>query len=222
VLIEDYDQVINQFETLLQKVTANMASGVIFEKLPPKELWNRSEEDVTTLQALAEEMKEFMLTLKPERALTIETRAQALLTPLSVFREILFRKSDDPLSNSRLALEELGRGVMDGSAFLDIAKEVKGNPSEGIVEILKLKEVHDTKEYLSAIPVPEATYARFKGLKKDVENLRLSISNLERSIGELRKTLNTVVEEISKFRPHFAEASAEPGSEPSLVLGEEN
>jgi hypothetical protein len=215
-LIENYEQKIDLFERLLQKITANITSGVFFEKKPPHDLWTISEEEITSLQTLTNKLKEFMLTLKPERTPTIEARTQALLQPLSNYKDILFRKTDQPLNNSRLALEELRRGIMGGSALLDLSKEIRNNPSEGIIEILKLKEIHDTKEYLSAIPVPKATYVRFKGLRKDIENLRHSVSNLERSIGELRKNLNIVVEDMSDFRPQ-AETFEETSKEPTLV-----
>jgi len=209
MIIEDYGLNISRFEELLQKITSNITSGIIFEKLTPSELWEKSEADVMSLQSLAEQLKELMLVLKPERAPTIERRTKALLQPLNDFREMLFRRSDDLLANSKLALEELRKAVMEGSNFLDLAKEIKGNPSESIAEVLKLKEVYDTKEYLSAIPVPEAAYVRFVGLRRNMENLKLSISSIERILGELRKNLDHVAEEISKFRPLSIEKSKE-------------
>lgn len=217
MLIDEYERTISQFEKLLQKITANMTNRVLLEKLSPEEVWKRSEGDVTSLQELTGKLKELMLTLKPEKAVNIETRALALSRPLDVFRETLFRKSNDPISDSVQALEELSRGVIEGSSFLDLSKEIKNNPSASIVEILKLKEVHDTKEYLSAIPVPKVTYVRFRGLKKDIENLRLSISNLERSFEELKHNLSKIMEDLSKFRPEAAEVLKETGSEPNLV-----
>ncbi len=227
--IEDFGLSISQFEETLQKITANMTSGVILEKLKPSDLWKRSEAEVTSLQKLALHLKELMLVFKPEKTLTIERRTRALVQPLGSFKEILFRKSDDPLTNSKLALEELRKAVVEGSNLLDLAKEVKRQPSESLSAVLKLKEVYDAKEYLSAIPVPGAIYTRFLGLKKNIENLETSLSNLEQVLKDLRKNLGSVVDEMSKFRPmpteEFEEkpveletsTEEEKGSEPSLV-----
>ena len=229
MLIVDYGQSVSQFEELLQKITSNMTTGIVFERLPPPELWKRSETDVTSLQSLAERLRDIMLMLKPERVPTVIKRTEALLKPLNSFREILFRGSEDPLSDSRLALEELRKAVVEASDFLDLAKEVKKKPSESITEVLKLKEIYDAKEYLSAIPVPEATYVRFEGLRQNIEKLKLSVSKLEQSLGELRHDLEGVVEETAKFRPLSIEESRrkptkpdaspeeETGPEPSLV-----
>lgn len=221
MLIEDYSLSINRFEGLLQKITANTTSGILFERLPPSEIWERSETDVTSLQNLVQKLNDYMVTLKPERAPTIEKHTQATLQPLNNFREILFRKSGDPEANSKLALDELRRAVMEGSKMLDLAKEIKDDPSESIVTILKLKEVYDAKEYLSAIPVPEATHVRFVRLKRDIDGLKLSIANLERTLEELRRSLNSVVEEISKYKPLPSEKPEEnTGPEPTLVSEE--
>jgi len=229
MVFEDFASSISQFEELLQKITANMTAGVVFEKLPPVELWKRSEVDVTNIQSLAGHLRELMLTLKPEKAPTIRKRTHALLQPLSNFRETLFRRSDDPLAASKLALEELRKAVVEGSNLLDLAKEIDKKPSESISAVLRLKEVYDAKEYLSAIPVPEATYARFTGLRKNVENLKLSVANLERALAEVRKNLDGVLEETSKYRPSRIEepgtkqaetpmpAREEASSQPSLV-----
>jgi len=227
-LIEDFTLKLGQFEEMLQKITANITSGIVSERLAPSEVWKESEEDVTTLRTLAEQIKKSMLVLKPEKAATIEKRSAALLQPLSKFKETLFKKGELAL-NSKEALEELRGTVIEGSSFLDLAKEIKNNPSEGIATILKLKEVYDSKEYLSAIPVPEVTYVRLASLKNDIEKLKLTVSGLEHSLSELRTNLDSVVEEISKFRILPAEkteenpaeteepAEEESGPEPSLV-----
>jgi hypothetical protein len=216
-LIEDFTAKMNGFEELLQKVTADTASSIVSEHLSQTEIKKRSADDVASLRSLAEQLKPPMLVLKPESASTIEKRATAMLQSLDNFKEILARKPED-LSNSKLALEELRRAVAEGSSFLDLAKEIKKNPSEIIATILKLKEIYDAKEYLSAIPVPEVVHVRFTSLKKDIEKLRLSISSLERSVAELRGSLDHIMEELAKFRPSSAEETGEEsGLEPTLV-----
>ena len=213
--IENYGQNVAKLEELLQKITATMTSAMVLEKLPPSDLWNRSESDVVAFQSLAGRLRDSMLVLKPEIAPTIRRRTEALLQPLNSFRDILFRKSDSPLANSKVALEELRVVVMEGSNFLDLAKDVKKNPSESISAVLKLKEVYEAKEYLSAVPAPEAAYVRFVALGKTLEKLRLRVSDLERALGELRENINSVQEEMSKFRPQPIEPSEQKTAKPA-------
>ena len=220
-MIENFAVNISQFEELLQKITANITSGIVSERLVPSDIWKKSEVDVTTLRNLAEQIKKSMLILKPEKASTIEKRSAALLQPLDKFKEMLFKKGEQA-SNSKMALEELRKAMIEGSSFLDLAKEIKNNPSEGIETILKLKEVYDSKEYLSAIPVPEVTYVRFASLKNDIENLKLAVSSLEHSLSELRTNLDGVVEEISKFRALPTEKTKEKPAEAKESIEEES
>ena len=200
-MIEDYNLKISQFEELLQRITSDITSNVVLEKLAPSEIWERSQRNVTLLRDLAKQLRDFMLLLKPERAPTIKRRVEALLKPLSIFEDILLRKSEGSPDDSRLALDELRRAAVEGANFLELVKEIRDNPSESIATILRLKEVYDAKEYLSAISIPEATYVRFEGLKKEIKNLRLSIASIERALEDLKHSLEGVAAEISKFRP---------------------
>ena len=160
-----------------------------------------------------------MLRLQPEKASTIEKRSTPMLQSLNKFKELLFKKGEQ-IPNPKLALDELRRALIEGSSLLDLAKEIRNNPSEGIMAILKLKEVYDSKEYLSAIPVPEVTYVRFASLKNDIESLKLAITNLERQLSELRTNLDSVNEEISKFRILPAEKTKGKPKEAGEVSGE--
>ena len=200
-VIQDYEVKISQFENLLQRITTDTASSVVLEKMPPSEVWRQSQRDVNLLRDLAKQLKDFMLLLKPERAPTIKRRIEALLRPLSIFEDILLRKLEGSPEDSRSALEELRKAVMEGSNLLELAKEIRDNPSECISTLLRLKEVYEAKEYLSAVSVPEATFVRFEGLKKEIKNLRLSIVNIERALKDLKDGLDAVSAELSKFRP---------------------
>ena len=212
-VIQDYEVKISQFENLLQRITTDMTSSVVLEKMVPSEVWRRSQRDVTLLRDLAKQLKDFMLLLKPERAPTIKRHVEALLKPLSNFEDILLRKSEGSPADSRVALDELRRAAIEGSNFLDLAKEIRDNPSEMISTLFRLKEVYDAKEYLSAVSVPEATFVRFEGLKKEIKNLRLSIVNMERALKDLKNGLDMVSAELSKFRPlSEGETQEEPGS----------
>lgn len=197
-MIEDFALKLSQFEEMLQKITTNIAGGIISERLTPSEIWKESGEDVNTLENLAEQIKRTMFVLRPEKTPTIEKRSAALSRPLSKFKEMLFKNEES--ANSKEALEELREVVIEGLSFLDLAKDIKNNPSDGIATILKLKEVYNSKEYLSAIPVPEVTYIRLEGLKTEIEKLKAAASSLERILNELKISMDNVAEEISKYR----------------------
>ena len=47
---EDFSSVTSEFEEILQKIASDVASGVIFEKLPPSELLNNTEQYISNLQ----------------------------------------------------------------------------------------------------------------------------------------------------------------------------
>lgn len=47
---EDFSSVTSEFEEILQKIASDVASGVIFEKLPPSELLNKTEQYISNLQ----------------------------------------------------------------------------------------------------------------------------------------------------------------------------
>lgn len=228
MIAEDFGRDINEFENLLQKIATDITGGVIFERLPAAEIWNRSESSATSLHGLAERIMETMLLLRPERTPVIKTRFNAVLSPLKGFKETLFQKTGDPVDNARLALEQLRKSVMEGSEFVRLARHIEGQPSPAITEILKLREVYGAKDYLSAVLVPEAVGARFMVLKKRFEDLRSQMSNLEKALEEMRTQMRIVEEEIRKFRPSSPKTEGEaekeegqgeqrPASEPQLV-----
>jgi len=196
---ENYRERIEEFERVLQKVTTDITSGVVFERLPPMDLWKETEAYVTLLGDLAEGCREAMLILKPERAHVVEQRFKAVAQPLSVFKEILFQKTNDPLANSRLALEQLSRAIAGGSDFLILAKEIQESPSPTISEILMLKRVVEAMEPASAVETPETPRLRPARLIWRIEALRASLTSLERALGEAKESLNRLREEILKY-----------------------
>ena len=201
MIVEVYSRDINEFGNLLQRIGSEITSGAVPEGLIPAELWKRSESTVASLQNLADRIMKAMLVLKPEKAPIIEKKHEAISGSLNAFKEVLSRKTEDPTGSIRLALEHLRKSVAEGSEFLRLAKDVESHPSEVISEILKLKEVYAAKDYLSALPVPEAVLARFSVLRKRFENLRSQTSNLGKALEDVRTQMDIVEEEINKFRP---------------------
>ncbi|NIR86741.1 hypothetical protein GWO13_03895 [Candidatus Bathyarchaeota archaeon] len=213
---EDYRQRIEEFERVLQKVATDMASGAVFERLPPMDLWKKTEAHVTRLGDLAKGCSEAMLILKPERAHLVEQRFKAIAQPLNVFKDILFQKTTDPLANSRLALEQLSRAIAGGSDFLILAKEIQEKPSPTISEILMLKRVAEAMEPASPLETPETPRLRPARLIWRIEALRASLTSLERALEEAKESLNSLREEILKYSYASAETSAKEKEESEI------
>ena len=122
-----------------------------------------------------------------------------------------------------LCLENLRKAVTEGSELLSLAMSIWRAPSKSIVQILKLKEVYNAKDYLSTVPVPEVVYIWFASLRKQIENLGFYMEGLEKALADVRASIDAVLEEISKFRPSSVIPTEEkveaekPILEPSLV-----
>jgi len=190
--LEEFGHRVDELEAVLQKVATDIASGVLLERAQPMDLWNRTEASVTLLKMLAENCRETMTLLKPEKALVVEQRFRALTQPLSVFRDILFQKTNDPPANSRLAFEQLRKALMEGSDFLILAKEIRGNPSPAIEEILRLREEKEgVKQLASAVSAPETQFSHAH-LIRQVEALRLSVADMEKAVSEVKERLDNI------------------------------
>jgi hypothetical protein len=184
---ENHNEIIDKFEQVSHKITTETTRSVIFEHLPPMDLWNKTESYVTQLRELAENCKEVMLILKPEKAHVIEHNFKAVTHPLNTFKETLFQKTTDPLANSRLAFEQLSKAIAEGSSFLLLAKEVQKNPSPAIKEILMLKGIAGKIEPASIIESPEAKDS-LSVLRKEI--LKYCYASVKPSIME-KKELDT-------------------------------
>jgi hypothetical protein len=62
---EEFTEKISEFEEVLQKVASDIASGALFEKLPPSELLNKTEVHINRLED-SKEGTTFPLSFKAE------------------------------------------------------------------------------------------------------------------------------------------------------------
>jgi len=207
LLREDFNRSAKEFEEMLQQLSANITTGILFERSPPMDLWKHAEADVTRLKDLAERCKEFMLVLKPEKAAVIEQKFGAFFQGLSNFREILFQNSSEPLANSRLAFEQLRGAVVYGSEFLLLMKEVRDNPSPMVVEVLRLREVLASGGRVVTIEVPESVQPMLERLTRDIENLHSALTVLERAVAEVKERVRVLQENSIQFAVSNASSS---------------
>jgi hypothetical protein len=175
--------------------------------LLPSELLERFEADLDNLMKLAEHLKEIMLIYKPEKSLTIKKGLKDFFQPLNEFKQLSSDKKNDNLLNSKFVLEKLRKVIVEGTKFFDLSKNIRNNPSKGILTILKMKEMYKTKDYLSTITIPETIFARFSILEKNIKNTKVRIYNLEKTIVELNNSLSGLKKVMSTFRQTAKEKS---------------
>ena len=200
MLYQDYSQQIDESEKVLQKIAQDISSGIISESLTPRDLWDKTETSIFLLKELAENVKEITFIMKPEKTAVIEQLFKATTQPLNTFKEILFQEDKDPNINSRLALVELRKAMANGSDLLDLAKEIRDTPSPLIKDILLLKEVYATKEYLATIQAPETFRVRLNRLIKHMKTLSNSLTSLENALDSVKAALGNFREESLKIR----------------------
>jgi len=198
--IKDLESKINYLESLLEGVSSNILANISYERASPEDLWSKSETDINAIRRTAEEIRDIMLLLKPEKAPSIRRAFKGFIQPINIFIEILRKPSEQVQDASKQALDHLRRAVAESQEFINAAKDVVKNPSESILEILKLKEIYETKEYISKVSVPETVFARLEHFKRGMETLKLRILNLEQVVQELLKQMDKLQEEISRFQ----------------------
>ena len=195
---EEFNHIISGFEEILQKVASDVASGVIFEKLPPPELLNKTEHYVDNLKDLATKSEELMLILKPEKAHTVRTLCKNFTQTLATFKDILVQNSPDPLANSRLAFEQLRKALTDGSDLLFLMRDVRDNPSPLMDALITLKKASETKGPIISIKTSEEVQPLIKYVLGRIDEFRAALMGLEKKVGEMKKIMRELQEESLK------------------------
>lgn len=196
---EAFNKKVDDFEEVLQKVASDIASRVLFEKLPPPELLNKTQSYLDRLKDLAENTEEFMLILKPERANTIKSMCKNFAQTLTTFRDILLQNTADPLANSRLAFEQLRKALTDGSDLLYLMREIKENPSPLIDTMLSFKKASETKSQVISIQSSEEVQPLIKYVLGRIDEFRASLLGLEKKVGEMKQIMRELQEESLKI-----------------------
>ncbi|MGC9345525.1 MAG: hypothetical protein ACP5ER_01860 [Candidatus Bathyarchaeales archaeon] len=189
----------SEFEDVLQKVASDIASGVLFEKLPPPELLNKTEQYVNRLKDLAASSEELMLILKPEKAYTIRSMCKNFIQTLTTFKDILLQNTSDPLANSRLAFEQLRKALTDGSDILFLMRKVRDNPSPLMDAILTFKRASKAKGPIISIKASEEVQPLIKYILSRIDEFRSLLIGLEKKIGEMKQIMRELQEESLKI-----------------------
>jgi len=196
---EEFNGKVSEFEEVLQKVASDIASGVLFEKLPPPELLNKTEQYVNRLKDLAARSEELMLILKPEKAHTIKSMCKNFIQTLTTFKDILLQNTPDPLANSRLAFEQLRKALTDGSDILFLMREVRGNPSPLMDAILTFRRASEAKGPIISIKASEEVQPLIKYILSRIDEFRASLIGLDKKVGEMKQIMRELQEESLKI-----------------------
>ena len=191
----EFTEKISEFEEALQKVASDIASGVLFDKLPPSELLNKTEDYINRLKDLTISIKELMLILKPEKAYVIKSMCKNFTQTLTNFKDVLLQNTQDPLANSRLAFEQLRKALTDGSDLLFLLREVRDNPSPLIEAILALKKASETKGPIVSIKASEDVQPLIKYVLSRIDEFRASLMGLEKKVGEMKQIMRELQKE---------------------------
>jgi len=190
---------IREFEEILQKVATDIASGVLFEKLPPAELLKKTEPYVNRLADLTTSSEELMLILKPEKAYTTKSMSKKLTQTLMTFKEILVQKTPDPLANSRLAFEQLRKALTDGSDVLFLMREIRDNPSPLIEAVLSFKKASEAKASVISVQASEDIQPVIKYVLSRIDEFRAALMSLEKKVDDLKRIARELQEESLKI-----------------------
>ncbi|MEM1515322.1 MAG: hypothetical protein QXH24_04650 [Candidatus Bathyarchaeia archaeon] len=199
LLIKNLESKISYFERLLQNISRDILANVFYESALPSRLLADSENYLSALKNTAEEIKNALIILKPERAPSIKRAFREFIQLINVFTETL-RNAEETQSSSKGSLEYLKEAVKQGRILINLARDIAKNPSKSIIEVLRLKEISDAKDYILRINMPEAVYARLEYFKKNLESFKEHVSSLEQIAKDLLKHIERIEEEISKLQ----------------------
>ena len=196
---DELNNQIESFEKLAQKVTLEIIDNTVFQKASLSEVRGKAEASINELKDLAYRMKENMLTLKPEKHLTIEKVYRSVVEPLDDFGETISKETGEA-SIPREALEKLRRAVINGSELILLAKNIVADPSRSLTEIMRLKEIAEAKEYISMVSAPEALLTRIRSVLEEVEDLESAISILQSRLEGIRIKVDRIKDSLKKIR----------------------
>jgi len=199
---EEFNEKISEFEEIIQKIASDVASGAIYEKLPPSELLNNTEHYVNRLRDLAMKSEETMVILKPEKAYTVKVLCKNFIQTLTTFKDILLQNSPDPLANSRLAFEQLIKALTDGSDLLLLMRDVRDNPSPLMDALITLKKASETKGPVISIQASKETQPLIKYVLGHIDELRAALMGLEKKVGEMKQIMRELQEESLEILSH--------------------
>ncbi|TRO49257.1 hypothetical protein E2P65_01410, partial [Candidatus Bathyarchaeota archaeon] len=138
-MIHRFGNRIDELEVVVREIAIDITTGTFVERLSPEELWEKTNERVSLVSDLIDELKEYLLVLKPESVPTFQRHVNGIHERLDVFQETL-KMDADREHRSQVSIDELRQALVEISDFISICRETGEEPSSVINEILALKE----------------------------------------------------------------------------------
>lgn len=207
MVIEDLKNLLEEFEKV-QNTSLEIAKKVILGNISPRDMWWRVEPSLIQLRNLSDNIKDMLLTLNPEKHLTVEKAHKRISESLQSFKEYLQQEGKDRKYDPNLAFDCLKNLLKTGTEFSVLAEEILNNPSKGIAEAIRLKELSVAKTYISTVSAPKAFVARIKLVLDQTEKIESSIESLKSELDDIKANLDRIRDELTKIRKANSEEAS--------------
>ena len=190
-MIHRFGNRIDELEGVVREIAIDITTGTFVERLSPKELWEKTNERVSLVSDLIDELKEYLFILKPESVPTFRRHVTGIHERLDVFQETLKMDADDE-HRSQVSIDELRQALVKISDFISLCRETGESPSEVINEILTLKENQATD-------APPVTQDKIGPLGDLLEEAQASHGKLEGLYAEMGSQLEALKKEYDEL-----------------------
>ena len=190
-MIHRFGNRIDELEGVLREIAIDITTGTFVDRLSPEELWEKTNERVSLVSDLIDELKEYLFILKPESVPTFQRHVTGIHERLDVFQETLKMDADDE-HRSHVSIDELRQALVEISDFIILCRETRENPSEVINEILTLRENQAT----DAPPVTQGKMGPLGDLLKGAQSSHGKLEELYAEMGSQLEALKKEYDEL--------------------------
>ena len=190
-MIHRFGNRIDELEGVLREIAIDITTGTFVDRLSPEELWEKTNERVSLVSDLIDELKEYLFILKPESVPTFQRHVTGIHERLDVFQETLKMDADDE-HRSQVSIDELRQALVEISDFIGLCRETRENPSEVINEILTLRENQAT----DAPPVTQDKMGPLGDLLKGAQSSHGKLEELHAEMGSQLEALKKEYDEL--------------------------
>ncbi len=190
-MIHRFGNRIDELEEVLREIAIDITTGTFVDRLSPEELWGKTNERVSLVSDLIDELKEYLFILKPESVPTFQRHVTGIHERLDVFQETLKMDADDE-HRSQVSIDELRQALVEISDFISLYRDTRENPSEVINEILTLRENQAT----DAPPVTQDKMGSMGDMLKGAQSSHGKLEELHAEIGGQLEALKKEYDEL--------------------------
>lgn len=190
-MIHRFGNRIDELEGVVREIAIDITTGTFVERLSPEELWGKTNERVSLVSDLIDELREYLVILKPESVPTFQRQVNDIHERLDVFQETL-KMDADVEHRSQVSIDELRQALVKISDFISLCRDTGENPSEVINEILTLKENQAT----DAPPVTQDRMGPLGDLLRGAQASHGRLGGLYAEMGDQLEALKKEYDEL--------------------------